>query len=178
MAYTKGHISANWNDSYKSFPYIKQSIKDSEIQEWRSQGYTHDSFSGVMYSQSNKENQMPDWAYDIADALELKNLGFVFYKMCTLEIMPVHADHFETYCRVFNVHSSEVRRAIVFLEDWKSGHYLEFDKDPCTNWKANEGFVISEEVTHLSANAGLENKYTVQISGFYNDNKIHESTRQ
>ena len=56
------------------FPYIKQSIKDSEIQEWRSQGYTHDSFSGVMYSQSNKENQMPDWAYDIADALELKNL--------------------------------------------------------------------------------------------------------
>ena len=125
MAYTKGHISANWNDSYKSFPYIKQSIKDSEIQEWRSQGYTHDSFSGVMYSQSNKENQMPDWAYDIADALELKNLGFVFYKMCTLEIMPVHADHFETYCRVFNVHSSEVRRAIVFLEDWKSGHYFE-----------------------------------------------------
>ena len=165
MAYTKGHISANWNDSYKSFPYIKQSIKDSEIQEWRSQGYTHDSFSGVMYSQSNKENQMPDWVYDIADTLELKNVGFVFYKMCTLEIMPVHADHFETYCRVFNVHSSEVRRAIVFLEDWKSGHYFEIDNIGVVNWSAGDYYAWQGDIPHAASNIGISPRYTLQITG-------------
>ena len=72
---------------------------------------------------------------------------------------------------------SEMVRANIFLEDWKSGHYLEFDEKPYTHWKANEGFVINQDVIHLSANAGLEDKYTLQVSGFYND-KIHESPRQ
>ena len=93
-------------------------------------------------------------------------------------IIPIHRDMFHMIKSNYDTEGKQIVRANIFLEDWKSGHYLEFDKDPCTNWKANEGFVISEEVTHLSANAGLENKYTVQISGFYNDNKIHESPRQ
>ena len=96
----------------------------------------------------------------------------------TANIIPIHRDMFHMIKSNYDTEGKQIVRANIFLEDWKSGHYLEFDKDPCTNWKANEGFVISEEVTHLSANAGLENKYTVQISGFYNDNKIHESTRQ
>ena len=165
MTYTKGHISANWSDTYKSFPYVRQPIKDSEIQEWRSQGYTHDSFSGVMYSQSNQENQMPEWVYDISDTLKLKNPGFVFYKMCTLDIMPVHADHFETYCRIFNVHSSEVYRAIVFLEDWQSGHYFEIDNIGVVNWCAGDYYLWNGDAPHAASNIGIDPRYTLQITG-------------
>jgi hypothetical protein len=35
------------------------------------------------------------------------------------------------------------------------------------NWKAGEGYLWSSKVLHLSANAGMKDKYTLQISGFY-----------
>ena len=68
-------------------------------------------------------------------------------------------------------------RAYICREYWKSVHYLEVDEQPDTQWKGNEGYLINNKVIHLSANAGLEDKYTLQISGFYNDSAIHESTR-
>jgi hypothetical protein len=95
-------------------------------------------------------------------------------------IIPIHRDMFHKIKSVypFKANAHKCVRANIFLEDWKSGHYIEFEEKPHSQWKANEGFIISEEVTHLSANAGLEDKYTLQISGFYNDSAIHKSTRQ
>ena len=92
-------------------------------------------------------------------------------------IIPKHRDMFFKIKEQYPNAETELVRANIFLEDWKSGHYIEFDEQPHTHWKANEGFVLNQEVIHLSANAGLEDKYTLQVSGFYND-KIHESPRQ
>ena len=93
-------------------------------------------------------------------------------------IIPKHRDMFFKIKEKYPNAEAELVRANIFLEDWKSGHYLEFDEQPYTHWKANEGYLINNEVIHLSANAGLEDKYTLQISGFYNDSAIHEPTRQ
>ena len=93
-------------------------------------------------------------------------------------IIPKHRDMFFKIKEHFPKAKAELVRANIFLEDWKSGHYMEFDDMPHYHWIANEGFVMNNEVIHLSANAGLEDKYTLQISGFYNDRAIHESTRQ
>lgn len=93
-------------------------------------------------------------------------------------IIPKHRDMFHKITSQFPGRIEEKVRANIFLEDWKSGHYLEFDEEPCTHWKANEGYILNDQVIHLSSNAGLEDKYTLQISGFYNDSAIHESTRQ
>ena len=90
-------------------------------------------------------------------------------------IIPLHRDMFYKIDSEHPEREEEKVRANIFLEDWKSGHYLEFDKEPCTHWKANEGYILNKEVIHLSANAGLEDKYTLQISGFYNDSSIHQS---
>ena len=92
-------------------------------------------------------------------------------------IIPKHRDMFHKITTEFPDRKSMKVRANIFLEDWKSGHYLEFDEEPCTHWKANEGYILNNQVIHLSANAGLEDKYTLQVSGFYDD-KIHESPRQ
>ena len=93
-------------------------------------------------------------------------------------IIPKHRDMFYKITSEFPDRKEEKVRANIFLEDWKSGHYLEFDEDPCTHWKANEGYILNDQIIHLSANAGLEDKYTLQVSGFYNDSSIHESSRQ
>jgi|TARA_B110000285_G_C15080428_1_gene593172 hypothetical protein len=93
-------------------------------------------------------------------------------------IIPKHRDMFFKIKEQYPNVETELVRANIFLEDWKSGHYIEFDEQPHTHWKANEGFILNQDVIHLSANAGLEDKYTLQISGFYNDSEIYESTRQ
>ena len=93
-------------------------------------------------------------------------------------IIPKHRDMFYKIEQTYPFRQEIKVRANIFLEDWKSGHYLEFDEEPCTHWKANEGYLINDKVIHLSANAGLEDKYTLQISGFYNDSAIHKPARQ
>ena len=93
-------------------------------------------------------------------------------------IIPKHRDKFHKITTEFPDRKCMKVRANIFLEDWKSGHYLEFDEQPHTHWKANEGFILNSQVIHLAANAGLEDKYTLQISGFYYGDTLHESTRQ
>ena len=93
-------------------------------------------------------------------------------------IIPKHRDMFHKITTEFPDKKSMKVRANIFLEDWKSGHYLEFDEEPCTHWKANEGYILNNQVIHLSANAGLEDKYTLQVSGFYYGNTLYKSTGQ
>ena len=93
-------------------------------------------------------------------------------------IIPKHRDMFHKITTEFPDRKSMKVRANIFLEYWKSGHYLEFDEEPCTHWKANEGYILNNQVIHLSENAGLEDKYTLQVSGFYYGNTLYKSTGQ
>lgn len=84
-------------------------------------------------------------------------------------ILPVHTDEFYQMS-LKNPGRTETKvRANIFLENWKSGHYLEYSNTPVVNWTAGQGFMWDSSVPHLSANAGLEPKYTLQISGFLKD---------
>lgn len=158
----QGHVTPVWTDEHKHFDYIKQPIKESEITVWRSKGYYHASFSGGMY---DSRNPMPDWVDYIATKIGLSNCGFVFYKMETLDIMPTHVDHFETYERIFGVNRDNTYRALVFMEDWKPGHYLEFNGKAVTNWSAGDYALWHADVPHAASNIGVANRYTLQITG-------------
>lgn len=61
-------------------------------------------------------------------------------------------------------------RANIYLEDWDPGHYIAYEKDGewfnSTHWKQGEGFMWDENHEHISANAGLKPKLTIQVSGF------------
>lgn len=63
-------------------------------------------------------------------------------------------------------------RANIYLEDWKVGHMLQYKSEEdniwktSDNWKAGEGYIWDSKPLHLSANAGMKNKFTLQISGF------------
>jgi hypothetical protein len=159
-----GHITPCWDDSYKSFVYTKQPIKHSEITEWRSQGYYNSSFSGEMYGHPNS---MPEWTQVVSNQIGLRDCGYVFYRMKTLDIMPIHVDHFETYCRVFSTSRNLVFRAIVFLEDWKSGHYFEIGSNAITDWRAGEYVIWDSDEPHAASNIGILDRYTLQITGRY-----------
>lgn len=135
MTVERGKITPFWNDEYKAFKYVSQPITDEEIQRWRELGYEHSSFTGKMY---NSKNPMPDWVHQVASKIGLLSPGFTFYKMTTGDIMPIHVNHFNKYCEIFNKTRSEVKRAIVFLENWKSDHYFEIGGEAITNYSAGE----------------------------------------
>ena len=58
-----------------------------------------------------------------------------------------------------------IYRALVLLEDWKSGHYLEVTEQPVVGWAAGTVVEWTYDAPHMAANIGLEDRYTLQITG-------------
>lgn len=160
----RGHIGRFWGDDYKSFAYVRQPLMQEEIDNWVGKGYDYvKSFSGSMY---DNRNVMPQWTENFKGVFaEFKNLTFNFYKMDTLEIMPEHVDHFNTYSHIFETPKKNIYRMLVMLENWKPGHYLEIDGIGITSWIAGDYFVWENDVPHAAANIGVEPRYTLQITG-------------
>ena len=85
--------------------------------------------------------------------------------------------HRDTFFKIKQKYPNDTRlkvRANIYLEDWKPGHlvhYQDHNKEwQCSDhWSAGDGFLWDNSHLHLSGNCGLQNKYTLQISGFYKD---------
>ncbi len=85
--------------------------------------------------------------------------------------IPYHRDMFHKIQLAYPDRTEKKVRANIFLEDGKLGHLMQFTvngvHETQSIWKKNTGFVFDNQILHLSCNAGLEPKYTLQISGFY-----------
>ena len=87
-------------------------------------------------------------------------------------VITLHRDTFFQIKKKYPERAKEpMVRANIYLEDWAPGHFINYqDKNKewqtSTHWKAGDGFIWNSEHLHLSANAGLKNKYTLQVSGF------------
>ena len=163
MNYILGHVTPFWDSSFKNFDYVRQPLMMSEINEWVAKGYDHvKSFSGMMY---DNRNPMPEWVKGFENQFGLTNQTYNFYKMSTLEIMPEHRDHYSTYIRLFEADPSKVYRVLVMMEDWRPGHYLEVAGKGFVNWRAGDYFMWENFCPHAAANIGVEDRYTLQITG-------------
>ena len=85
--------------------------------------------------------------------------------------IPYHRDMFHKISVKYPDRTELKVRANIFLEDGEIGHLLQFTLDgvhePIANWKDNSGYIFDSDILHLSVNAGMKPKYTLQISGFY-----------
>lgn len=163
MTFKSGHIDKFWNNEFKDYDYIKQPITNHEISDWKSQGYDYvKSFSGWMY---DNRNPMPGWINKLDNQFGLKNQTYCFYKMQTLEIMPIHSDKYLRYIEMFNAKPENVSRVLIMLEDWKSGHYLEINSKGIVNWIAGDWYMWNADCPHAASNIGTEDRYTLQITG-------------
>jgi hypothetical protein len=97
----------------------------------------------------------------------LKDVGVAYYRMPTGTVMPNHSDLYKRYIEIFNLQGKEntINRALVLLEDWKSGHYLEVMDRPVVDWTAGTVVEWMYDTPHMAANIGLEYRYTLQITG-------------
>ncbi|MGB2116783.1 MAG: hypothetical protein ACPHXS_04350 [Flavobacteriaceae bacterium] len=79
---------------------------------------------------------------------------------------PMHRDTFYQINKKFPNDDRLKVRANIQLLEWKDGHFLQFNDTVITHWKAQTGYMWDSSVVHLAANAGLEDRYALQISGF------------
>jgi aspartyl/asparaginyl beta-hydroxylase (cupin superfamily) len=86
-------------------------------------------------------------------------------------IIPLHRDTFFQINQRFPDRKELKVRTNIYLEDYKIGQFLQYEMEDSyhnsTHWKQGDGYMWDSQHLHLSANAGLEDKYTLQISGFY-----------
>lgn len=164
----KYRIERFWDDEFKTIDYIQEPFNDPEsVGLWISQGYS----SKICGDLADMRHQLPSWStkfIDIYQAQGWRDVGIAFYRMPTGTVMPVHSDLYCRYIELFNLQGQEhtIRRALVLLEDWKSGHYLEVAGKPYTCWRAGDTVEWAYDEPHMAANIGLEDRYTLQITGW------------
>jgi hypothetical protein len=163
----KYHVDQFWDDEFKTLDYISEPFNDPDTEAlWQRQGY-HNKICGDL---CDMRHRLPVWAdrfITIYTELGWKDIGLAFYRMPTGTVMPVHQDLYRRYVELFDLQGREhtIKRALLLLEDWKSGHYLEVDGRAYTNWRAGDVVEWVYNTPHMAANLGLEDRYSLQITG-------------
>ena len=157
-----------WDDEFKKLDYIHEPFNDTEsLHKWAQMGYG-DKITGAMCDMRSEQPSWNNKFIEIFEAMGWKDVGTSYYRMGTGAVMPTHSDLYVKYIQLFGLAGAEhrVNRAVVFLEDWKSGHYSEVDGKPIVDWKAGQAAWWENSTPHSAANLGEEDRYTLQITGW------------
>jgi hypothetical protein len=104
--------------------------------------------------------------FDYLNTQGWNNMAWCFYRLNPGCVVPKHVDHFINYMKYYKIQDrSKIVRMLVFLQDWKSGHYFEANDQSFTHWRAMDYVMWSNDTPHLGGNLGDEPRYTVQITG-------------
>ena len=119
------------------------------------------------------------WTADQIDYQDLgQQLGMEVITVSTIlqppgGVIPYHRDMFYQISQRFPDRKEIKVRANVFMQDCCLGHMIQYTVDDVTHtaldWQAGDTLMWDSDVLHLGANAGMQNKYTMQISGFLLD---------
>jgi hypothetical protein len=164
----KYHVPVFWDDEFKHLDYVNERFNDSaNVNRWTSQGYAN-KFTGDM---CDMRSQQPSWNktfINIYTEMGWKDIGTSYYRMTTGTTLPLHSDLYVRYIDLFGLAGQEhrIRRAVIFLEDWRSGHYFEGAGQAVTGWRAGDAVEWVYDLPHMAANVGLDPRYTLQITGW------------
>lgn len=160
-------IARFWDDEFKHIEYVQEPFNDpATVKLWQDQGYSNK----ICGDLADMRHQLPSWTskfVEIYQAQGWKDVGVAFYRMPTGTVMPVHRDVYRRYIELFDLQGQEhkIRRALLLLEDWRPGHYLEVNGKPYVNWLAGKTVEWYYDTPHMAANIGLEDRYSLQITG-------------
>lgn len=157
-----------WDDEFKQLDYIDEDFNDPEsMSKWLAQGYTG-KFTGAMCDMRRPQPSWNDKFIKIYEEMGWKNIGTSYYRMSTGTVLPTHSDLYVKYIKIHNLQGQEdrIRRAVIFLDDWQAGHYSEINGTGFVNWSAGDVLEWAYDTPHAAANIGIEDRYTLQITGW------------
>lgn len=109
-------------------------------------------------------DESPQWAYDIAKLIPQNFTNYVvsITRLDPGQTVPWHQDKHFMLQQKFG--SGVTLRYLIFLEDWKTGHYFEMHDEPYVKWNAGDYVTIKREDWHLGGNMGLQPFYSAQVT--------------
>jgi hypothetical protein len=135
-----------------------------KTQKYRDYGYT--SANTKIWKTTSIEPKLTfDWEDQICRQLPLKHAIATVTRQDPGQILPWHQDEFFYHKSQFPEYSNSVWRFLVFLSDWKIGHFIQANQTIYHHWKFGDTIVWKPETMHLSANTGLETKWTCNVTG-------------
>ena len=156
------------------YPARRQFPSDEIVERWKNVGHLYVNYTGLL---REEYRGVPEWTHRIVDSLKRKYIpvgdkwyfmdktSLSLYNMPPGTIMPEHEDTYPRFREIYGEPDiNKICRVLIFLEDWKTGHYFELDRKPYTNWKKGNYVWWTGDTTHLAANLGKENRYTMQIT--------------
>ena len=171
MNWKSGAIKPFWDNEYKNLSYTHELFNNNDdLIKFKRQGYMQQrkDFTGLMCDMRKKQ---PSWNEKFIEwfskEFELKNVCSSYYKMGTGTILPNHKDTYIRYKELFNCSSIDIERAIIFLENWKSGHYFEIENTPIIEWSTGDYVWWKSNTEHMAANIGVTDRYTLQLTGHH-----------
>jgi hypothetical protein len=132
--------------------YIKYGYSDNNTRSWKTTNF-------------DPKITFP-WENIIHQALPLEHAVIAIHRQDPGQILPWHLDRFFMLKRLYPKDKRPIYRFLMFMEDWKIGHILEIEDTILTTWKRGDVIVWHPGTLHLSANVGLEKKWTCNITGF------------
>lgn len=161
------NIEPFWDDEYKNLNYRHEQFNNSlDVSRWTIMGYPP-KFTGDM---CDMRSPQPSWNHRVVQHFEnlgWQDIGTSYYRMSSGTVLPEHIDTYSRYIELFNLQGQEksIRRALIFLEDWASGHYLEIQRQPIVGWSRGDYYVWYKDTPHMAANMGTTLRYTLQVTG-------------
>ena len=164
MTYQTGHVTPWWDQSFKELDYQYGTfVVNDDVEAWTAQGFGGLHLNGAHYPSSRP---MPEYTDRFQTWAGWSNVSLTFYRLNTCEALPTHQDRFIRYQKLHNVADpTTIYRCIVFLEDWRSGHYFEIDGVPLMPWQAGDWVTWQYDTPHYAGNFGIDPRYTLQITG-------------
>lgn len=158
------HVMPWWTWHHRDLPYIHEDFNNSDdVRAWQQLGWTQQRFTGDLYDMRSPE---PDWINPFRAWLPMKHWSWSVYRMRPGDALPQHRDTYQRFSEIYGIADiNTIRRYVIFLENWQSGHYFEIDGVPITNWVTGTGIYWQGDAPHLAANLGSEPRYTLQITG-------------
>lgn len=166
-AINKYWLEPFWDDEFKRLEYINEPFNDDpNIAHWLSLGYPG-KFTGDMCDMRSSQPSWNQKFINLFAGLGWKDIGTSYYRMMPGTILPTHSDLYLKYINLFNLQGQEhnIKRAVVFLEDWQPGHYFEGLDQPLTQWAKGTVIEWTYDTPHMAANMGQAPRYTLQITG-------------
>ncbi len=160
-----------WDNSYVRLDYVNETFNDPyQLSVWCGQGYAN-RFTGDMCDMRSPQPAWTQRFLEIFAGQGWQDIGTSYYRMTAGTVLPTHRDQYVKYISLYNLKGREhnIRRAIVFLEDWQPGHYAEYEDQPFVNWRAGAVVEWTYDAPHMAANLGPTPRYTLQITGHVND---------
>ena len=162
------NIARFWDDEYTRLDYVKESFNDpATMIEWQDSGF-RGPFGGSM---CDMRSAQPSWNHKFIEFFQTyehwRDIGTSYYRMDPGSSLPNHVDTYRRYIELFNLKGQEdtIRRAVVFLEPRKSGHFAECEGRGYADWIAGFTLVWPWNAPHSAYNMGSELRYTLQITG-------------